>query len=159
MTSCQLPRGAYALADNDSTFTARMRRVFNYNLHGGVDPNFFKATRDIYFRELLSQLRALERYNEEIYSKPLRARLRLIRSVRTSHLVRYSRTHWVELNTCQVPLLEQLYQSIKAIRTVRRSLLSSGSIKIANTNAIEVAHAKTFRLINQLIREGFRFAN
>lgn len=154
-----LPIGAHALESDSSPLRARMRRLFINVLHGGVDPDFRQASRDLYFKELRMQLRALERFSAEVPAHPLRARLHLMRSLRTSRLLRYSRSHWIELNACQAELLEQLYQRINAIRAVRRSIvLAHPADAICTlTNAIE--RVPTFRLMQQLGQEGLKRSN
>ena len=107
-----LPVGAHALELDETSLKARLRRLFINGMHGGVDPDFRKASRDLYFKELRLQLHALERFNEEVSTQPVRARLHLMRSLRSSRLVRYSRTHWVELNTCQDGLLEPTWAPV-----------------------------------------------
>lgn len=154
-----LPNGAYALESESSTLEARMRRLFINGLHGGVDPDFRQASRDLYFRELRKQLRALERFSEEVHTHPVRARLHLMRSLRTSRLVRYSRSHWVELNTCQAELLEQLYQRINAIRAVRRSIALAHSTDAICALALAIERVPTFRLMQQLGQEGLKRSN
>ena len=159
MTSINLRLEANALKTDDSTVQASIRRLFINGLHGGVNPDFREASRDLYFRELRIQLLALERFNTEVHTRPLRARLKLILSLRTSRLVRYSRTHWVELNECQANLLVQLHQRIKAIRAVRRSIVAAKRADAINALTLEIERVPTFRLMQQLGQEGLKHAN
>jgi hypothetical protein len=159
MTFMNLPIGAHALEREGSTLQARMRRLFIKGLHGGVDPDFRQASRDLYFKELRLQLGALERFSEEVHAHPVRARLHLMRSLRASRLVRYSRSHWVELNACQAELLEQLYQRINAIRAVRRSIVLAHPADAICTLALAIERVPTFRLMQQLGQEGLKRSN
>ncbi|MBO74416.1 MAG: hypothetical protein CMD33_03990 [Flavobacteriales bacterium] len=159
MTSINLRLEANALKTDDSTFQARIRRLFIIGLHGGVNPDFREASRDLYFRELRVQLLALERFNTEVHTRPLRARLQLILSLRSSRLVRYSRTHWVELNECQPNLLVQLQQRISAIRAVRRSIVAAKRTDAINALTLEIERVPTFRLMQRLGQEGLKHVN
>lgn len=154
-----LPIGAHALETTETTIQDRLRRLIINGLHGGIDPNFRKATRDLYFRELRLQLQALERFNDEVHTKPLRARLQLIRDLRTSRLVRYSRMHWIELNNCHDDLLVQLYQRINAIRAIRRAVVSAHHAKTIRMHGMEIERVPTFRLMQQLGQEGLKRSN
>ena len=155
-----LPIGAHALERESATsLQARLRRLFISGLHGGVDPDFRQASRDLYFKELRIQLLALERFTEDVQTHPMRARLHLMRSLRTSRLVRYSRSHWVELNACQAGLLEQLYQRINPIRAVRRSIVLAHPADDICTLALEIERVPTFRLMQQLGQEGLKRSN
>ena len=154
-----LPIGAHALETSETTIHDRLRRLMVNGLHGGIDPNFRKATRDLYFRELRFQLQALERFNKEVQTKPLRARLKLIRALRTSRLVRYSRMHWIELNNCHDDLLAQLYQRINAIRAIRRAVISAHHADSIRKRGIEIERVPTFRLMQQLGQEGLKRSN
>lgn len=154
-----LPIGAHALERERTNLQSRLRRLFINGLHGGVDPDFRQASRDLYFKELRTQLRALERFTEEVHTQPMRARLNLMRSLRTARLVRYSRAHWVELNACQASLLEQLYQRINAIRAVRRSIALAYSADAICKLTSEIERVPTFRLMQQLGQEGLKRSN
>lgn len=154
-----LPVGAHALDLDESSLKARLRRLFINGLHGGVDPDFRKASRDLYFKELRLQLHALERFNEEVCTQPVRARLHLIRSLRSSRLVRYSRMHWVELNASQDGLLEDLYHRINAIRAVRRSIVLAGPAASIHKQTLHLERIPTFRLMQQLGQEGLKRSN
>lgn len=154
-----LPVGAHALELDESSLKARLRRLFINGLHGGVDPDFRKASRDLYFKELRLQLHALERFNEEVRTQPVRARLHLMRSLRSSRLIRYSRTHWVELNTCQAGLLEHLYHRINTIRAVRRSIVWADSAATIHERTVDLERVPTFRLMQQLGQEGLKRSN
>ena len=159
MTSMNLPVGAHALETADATIQDRLRRIFINGLHGGVDPDFRKATRDLYFRELRWQLNALERFYTEVETKPVRARLQLVRDLRTSRLIRYSRMHWIELNNCQQGLLAQLYQRINAIRAIRRAVVAARHEHTIREHALEIERVPTFRLMQQLGQEGLKRSN
>jgi hypothetical protein len=154
-----LPLGAYALETVDDTIQARVRRLLINGLHGGVDPDFRKATRDLYFRELRLQLHALERFREEVHSQPLRARFRLVRSLRASRMVRYSRMHWIELNDCHEDLLVELYRRINAIRSIRRSVVLAGNARTIHSQALAIGRVPTFRLMQRLGQEGLKRSN
>lgn len=159
MTSMNLPVGAHALETADATIQDRIRRLYINGIHGGVDPDFRQASRDLYFKELRMQLRALERFTEDVHTQPVRARLNLMRSLRSSRLERYSRSHWVELNACQASLLEQLYQRINAIRAVRRSIALAHSADTICKFTSNIDRVPTFRLMQQLGQEGLKRSN
>ena len=101
----------------------------------------------------------MERFNEEVRTQPVRARLHLMRSLRSSRLVRYSRTHWVELNTCQDGLLEHLYHRINTIRSVRRAIICADSAATIHERTVDLERVPTFRLMQQLGREGLKRSN
>ena len=82
-----------------------------------------------------------------------------MRSLRASRLVRYSRSHWVELNDCQAELLEQLYQRINAIRAVRRSIVLAHPAEAICKLALAIERVPTFRLMQQLGQEGLKRSN
>ena len=85
--------------------------------------------------------------------------MHLMRSLRSSRLVRYSRTHWVELNTCQAGLLEHLYHRINTIRAVRRSIVWADSAATIHEQTVDLERVPTFRLMQQLGQEGLKRSN
>lgn len=156
MTSVNLFPAIQAEQPAESHWQQRLRQVQVSGLHRGVDPHFRSAIRDLYFRELRLQITAIDRFNEEVTTHPLRARVKLLLRIRTTRFVRFSQTHWVELNADHSALLQELYRRVSAIRGLRNALWSCKNATEIRGRMAELDRVPTFRLMHRLGQEGLK---
>lgn len=156
MTSVNLFPAIQAEQLAESHWQQRLRQVQVSGLHRGVDPHFRSAIRDLYFRELRLQITAIDRFNKEVTRHPLRARVKLLLRIRTTRFVRFSQTHWVELNADHSALLQELYRRVSAIRGLRKALWSCKNEAEIRGRMAELDRVPTFRLMHRLGQEGLK---
>lgn len=156
MTSANLFPTIQAEQPAESVWQQRLRHVQVSGLHRGVNPHFRSAIRDLYFRELRLQITAIDRFKDEVKTRPMRARMQLLLRVRTSRFIRFSQTHWVELNADHSALLQELYRRVHAIQALRKALwLWKDEAEILGRMA-ELDRVPTFRLMHRLGQEGLK---
>lgn len=156
MTSVNLFPSIQAQQPLESPWVKRLRKIQVSRFHKGVNPHFRSAIRDLYFRELRLQITAIDRFKEEVKTHPLRARLLLLLRVRTSRFIRFSQTHWVELNADHSALLQELYRRVHAIQSLRKAIWSwKGEAEILG-RMMDLDRVPTFRLMHRLGQEGLK---
>lgn len=156
MTSFNLPPAVHALKTDKGNWRTRFHQLKIAGIHGGIDPNFRAAVRDLYFRELRKQLNAIDRFQADADQKPVRARLHLLRSLRTSPLIRFSQSHWIELNHHHTELLQEIYRRVDAIKDARRSAFSLRNPESIQESLGQLDRVPTFRLMHRLGQEGLK---
>ena len=156
MTSFNLAPSVRALKEDKATWKSRFHQLKVKSVHGGVDPDFRAATRDLYFRELRKQLNAIDRFQSDAGERPILARIMLLRAIRTAPLVRFSRSHWVELNDHHTDLLQALYGRVGAIKALRKSVFSIRKSESIERSLERLDRVPTFRLMHRLGQEGLK---
>lgn len=156
MTSVNLFPSVHAEQPQEPLWQQRLRQVQVSGLHRGVNPHFRSAIRDLYFRELRLQINAIDRFKEEVKTHPMRARLQLLLRVRTSRFIRFSQTHWVELNAEHSALLQELYLRVHAIQSLHKALWSWKSEAEILEQMAKLDRVPTFRLMHRLGQEGLK---
>lgn len=156
MTSFNLSPAVHALYTDNGSWKSRLHQLKVSSLHGGIDPDFRAAIRDLYFRELRKQLNAIDRYESEVKERPLLARLQLLRAMRTQPFVRFSQSHWVELNDHHTELLQALYGRVGAVKALRKSVLTAKSSEAIQLSLEQLDRVPTFRLMHRLGTEGLK---
>lgn len=156
MTSVNLFPSVQPKQPQESLWQQRLRQVQVSGLHRGVNPHFRSAIRDLYFRELRLQITAIDRFKVEVTTHPLRARIQLLLRVRTSRFIRFSQTHWVELNAEHSALLQELYRRVSAIRALRKAVWSWKNETEIRGRMADLDRVPTFRLMHRLGQEGLK---
>ena len=128
-------------------------------LHGGVDPHFRRATRDLYFEEIRFQLSAIERFQAK--SPKWNAKLSLMLNLRTRRLIRYTEYHALPLNEHHQELLQAIYVRVFAIRSLRIRLVKSmlrvhPSPNFRSMVEEALSEVPSYKLLNLLGQEGLK---
>lgn len=149
---------AVSLAPNPAwnELRIRMHRVWVDFAHAGIDPQFRRAVRNLYFRDIRNQMEVINHFEGELKSLSFTATWTLLRKMSEKRLVKFTEYHAQVLNDGHSELLQEIYTRVYAIRAFRKQVIRAFVLRqtpskmVGYTEAIgEVASYRLMRLLGQ----------
>lgn len=124
-------------------------------VHRGVHPTFKMAATFLYRNLIRKNLRYRNLSLELLNDSPIQARLYFLCMIQVKPLVKFTEYHSSELNQLESDLLPQIYNSIRGIRKIKRSILLGKSNVTLAAQFDHFTPADSFRLLSLLSQVSF----
>jgi hypothetical protein len=138
----------------------RMHRVWVDLAHAGIDPQFRRAVRNLYFRDIRNQMEVIDYFESETKRLSLRATWTLLRKVSDKRLVKFTEYHAHALNDSHSELLQEIYTRVYAIRAFRKEIIRTFIFRQVPSEMTDctdaISEVASFRLLRVLGQEGLK---
>jgi len=138
----------------------RLHRMWVDFAHAGIDPQFRRAVRNLYFRDIRNQMAAIDNFEGEAKKLSFQSAWTLLWTVREKRLVKFTEYHAQALNDGHSELLQEIYTRVYAIRALRKQVIRAFILRQVPSEMSSytktISEVASYRLLRLLGQEGLK---
>jgi len=138
----------------------RLHRAWVDIVHAGVDPQFRRAVRNLYFRDIRYQMAVIDNFENSTRALSLQTTWTLLWSLSGKRLVKFTEYHAQALNDGHSELLQEIYARVHAIQALRRRIIRGFILRDSPAEMASysksISEIASYRLLRLLGQEGLK---